>query len=76
MNTIIIYDQCGEADITFYIVEGDKSHLNKIYINACDQDEALQDELYELIQKYTAIKDFPIYQIGRETRVIVAGFLA
>ena len=73
MNTIIIYDQCGEADLQFYVLDGDYSHLNKVYINGCDNDE-LVNEVSSIIEN-KGLAQFPVKDCLPDTKVIVVGFL-
>jgi hypothetical protein len=82
MNTIIIFDQCGEAPVLFFVVDGDYSYLSGVYINSVSEDdeagiyEGLQDELSLIQEKYPAHAEFPHYNyIPGDTAVIVAGFL-
>lgn len=91
MKTIVIWDTCGEEDIKFFVVDGDKSHLDRVYINASEPEgiekedwEDLQAEL-DIVQTLKnprqMLTDFPgdvlIEQIqkGLGIAVIVAGFI-
>lgn len=80
MKTIIIWDQCGQDALTFFVVDGDLSHLDKVYINDND-DEALVDELNNLVfdaegqNKFKSYKKFPRKtSMNPATKIIVAGF--
>jgi len=79
MKTIIIYDQCGEHAIQFFVVDGDYSHLNNVYINNTE-DQAKTDELSDLLYgedgriQLKAYKKFPIKAAKEGANVIVAGF--
>jgi hypothetical protein len=88
-QTVIIYDQC-EANLTFFVLDGDYRHLNNVYINQCvgktkkeqKAAEKLQDELNNLVydQKTGAtilpiLTVFPIEAVQSGADVIVAGFL-
>lgn len=80
MKTIIIYDQVYEEPISFYIVDGDKSHLDKVYGNHTGFSEKLQDELFALVfnEDWThkeALAQFPIEEALNGAKVIVCGFL-
>lgn len=88
VSTILIYDQCGEANIQFTVLPGDLSHLHDTYINkACGQDDdvkAKQDELCDLLfteDGHGRIKrwvtKFPAKFMAEhpDTKVIVVGFL-
>lgn len=83
MKTVIIYDQCGQDEIKFYVLDGDYTHLDGIYINNASQSEALQDELTNLFydpdtgqELLTPENSFPYSAISRDhAMIIVAGFL-
>ena len=74
MTTIIIYDQCGEAALSFYIIDGDKRHLNGTYVNQTEANEQNEEELLELV-KAEGLKVFPEDVMGPDTHVIICGFL-
>ena len=51
-KTILIWDQMGQEDLQFYVIDGDKTALADVYINRCEPEgispedwEAKQDEL-------------------------------
>lgn len=82
MKTILIYDQCGERPIEFYILDGDYTHLDGIYVNHSNHDENLRDELANLLYDeqtgdslLTPETNFPTYEVKKGALVIVAGFL-
>lgn len=82
MKTVLIYDQLGEGPIKFYILDRDYSHLDGVYINDSNVDEALQEELSKLIydpvtgcELQCAREYFPSYAVKDGALVIVAGFL-
>ncbi len=78
MHTIIIYDQFGEDDIQFNVLEGDYSHLDRVFVNSTHEKA---DELYELIfdfdgnYKVEKLPKFPLELVTPDTKVIVAGFI-
>ena len=81
MKTIMIYDQCGVAPIQFFILDGDYSHLDNIFINEAADNTDLQDELGSLVYddngktKLKVYKKFPLKTAAKPgTKVIVAGF--
>lgn len=80
MKTVIIWDNL-EANLKFIVVDGDKSHLDRVYINQAYVDAQLQDELSVVIYNqdtYEPIVDFlDVFPVlfGLEVKVIVAGFL-
>ena len=85
MKTVIIYDQCGEAAISFLVVDCDCSHLDGCYMNSaeCDEDDA--EELDKLIHEYgpdgefirskPLMKSFPVAAVKKGAKVIVCGFI-
>ena len=83
VRTILIYDQCGEAPISFTVLPGDLSHLDKTYINSTRCEEKLQDELMKLlfddkgrfIVKWS--EKFPRRFLieNPDTKIIICGFL-
>jgi len=84
MKTIFIYDQCCLEPIKYFILNGNYSHLDKIYINEVsdtEEDELKQEELNELLfnsdtgdLKAILLDDFPISEITSDTVVISVGF--
>lgn len=81
MKTVLIYDQCGEASIEFYILDGDYQHLDRVYINGAEEEQEKQDELSALLydnksqKKLKARMTFPTNAVIDGAAVIVAGFL-
>jgi len=84
MKTIFIYDQCCQEDIKFFVLDGDYSHLDKIYINESsdtEEEEQKQDELNALLFdpdngqfKLLLIDSFPIDEINKDNIIITVGF--
>lgn len=89
MKTILIYDQL-DAGLKFFVIEGDYSRLNNVYINgiiegtkkAQKANEKLQDELEKLIYGgggeilLPHTSDFPVDVLKREDAIVIkAGFL-
>lgn len=88
MKTVLIYDQL-DSSLKFFVLDGDYSHLNGVYINQYIEDkkaqkaaEAKQDELNDLMYvpetgefKHTALDEFPTQAVREGAIVIVAGFL-
>jgi hypothetical protein len=81
MKTIVIWDQCGQSPIESFVLEGDYTHLNGVYINIAG-DQEKQDELDEILSyddfgrpKVKMLNGFPsdIYEVGDV--VIVCGFV-
>lgn len=80
-QTVIIWDELN-ADLVFFVVDGDYTKLNKVYINTADGDEKLMDELNELIYVQESgkfaneeLNEFPVNAVLNGAKVIVAGFL-
>jgi hypothetical protein len=84
VETVIIYDQVGQEDISFLVVPGDVSHLHGTYINYSSDYENI-DELDKLIYKYNEkgeyigikprLTEFPVDAVKRGAKVIVCGFM-
>jgi hypothetical protein len=89
MKTIVIYDQL-DAHLNFFVVEGDYSRLDGVYINhvvegtkkAQKANEKLQDELEKLVYGDSGeiilphTSSFPVDVLKREDSiVIITGFL-
>lgn len=80
-KTVLIYDQCGQEEIQFAVLDGDYSELNGIYINNAHQEQEDQDRLNDLIcdeeggYKINLLDQFPVDAVKDGAVVIVAGFL-
>lgn len=82
MKTVFIFDQQGLEPMQFFVVEGDYTHLDNIYINSED-DENKIDELYNILYydehgkfKVNLLDKFPVEQFNsQEDKVVVVGFL-
>jgi hypothetical protein len=88
MKTVVIWDTCGAETIHFFILDGDLSRLNGLYINTYTEKtpegrkkEKLLNELSKLtydkkgnfLQKL--LPAFPVDEVKAGALVIVAGFL-
>lgn len=81
MKTVIIYDQCGEDDIKFRVVDGDFTHLQGKYVNSVDTSDAEADEIntvvfdenWHLLGDFTT--EFPVEAVREGAKVVVIGFL-
>jgi hypothetical protein len=82
-KTVIIWDQCGETNIVFFVLDGDYRKLDNIYIN-CEYGEDSDSELAaevlsglleEKLTKANELKEFPTTAVLEGAFVIVAGFL-
>ena len=89
MQTVLIYDQL-DAELKFFVLDGDYSHLNGVYINQMVEGtkakqkaaDAKQDELTNLMYvketgelKHQFLTTFPTAAVLDGAIVIVAGFL-
>lgn len=83
-QTVIIYNTIIDP-LKFIVADGDLSRFNNLMINACGNDEALQDELVNLMYNpatgqnsellNSATDEFPVQAVKDGAIVIVAGFL-
>ena len=90
MHTVIIYDQL-DADLKFFVLDGDYTHLDKVYVNQYQEGKTkkeqkaaakLQDELTNLVYDpktgatiLPVLTEFPTQAVLAGAVVIVAGFL-
>lgn len=79
MKTVIIYNSVVDP-IRFYVVEGDFSHLNNVFVNDSEGDETLEDALNSLVfdadwNYLPSMESFPVDAVKEGAIVIVAGFL-
>jgi hypothetical protein len=80
-KTIVIWDQIGQDDIKFAILDGDYSELDGIYINNSLQEPEDVNRLSDLIyddngrEIATFVDKFPVDLVKEGAVVIVAGFL-
>ena len=79
-RTIFIYDSCGEEAIKFKVLDGDYSHLDKVYVNVGDY-PSLEDEVVALfcpdgsaVEHMLGAFPHEEYAPG-ETAVVVVGFI-
>jgi folate-dependent tRNA-U54 methylase TrmFO/GidA len=49
MRTVIIWEEFGERALCWFVVDGDKSHLDRAYINCTLTPERIADELNALV---------------------------
>lgn len=80
MRTIVIWDDCGIGPIKFFYLMGDYRHLDRVYLNA-QENQALQDELSSIVyventreEKVDMTETFPLPLLPDDV-VIVAGVL-
>lgn len=79
-KTVVIWNEFGELDLGWFVVDGDYTELDRVYINSsiCDEDD--QDKLNTLVYEDESLDmlfepntDFNL--MPREHPIIVAGFL-
>ncbi|MBB3004417.1 hypothetical protein FHX57_006799 [Paraburkholderia tropica] len=81
MQTVLIWDECGQNDIRFVVLDDDYSELNGIYVNNSLQESEDQDRVNDLIYddegryKVEFLVEFPVEAVKAGAIVIVAGFL-
>lgn len=78
VQTVLIYDQCGEQPISFIVVEGDQRKFSGCYINTDHPNAAsLSDFLYSKDGefKHKKSRKFPRKAVKRGAYVIVCGFI-
>jgi hypothetical protein len=89
MKTILIYDEL-DANLKFFVLDGDYSHLNKVYMNSVIEGTAKAQKAHDKLQRelekllygkggqiiLPSTPEFPVDVLKREDSiVIVAGFL-
>jgi hypothetical protein len=74
MCTIIIYDTL-DANIQFYVAQGNRHHLDGVYVNQVENNDVKEAELLQLIEELVPYAHFPTQYLNPETEVIVCGFL-
>lgn len=79
MKTVLIYDQCGESELMFAVVNGDWSKFNNVYVNSMSN---LSTELCDMLfpdggeELYINLQDnFPIDAVRSGANVVIIGFL-
>jgi hypothetical protein len=82
MQTVMIFDQCGQEQVKFAVLEGDYTHLNGIYINSTENEEEKERELMKLLYEKDGtmlvklLDFFPVEAVINGGKVIVTGFLS
>ena len=82
MKTLIIWDEIEELP-KYVLVDGDLRRYNQVYINGCEDNEELQDELSQLFYKEDGSKTelnerlqpFDGNQLPGHDYCIICGFL-
>ncbi len=79
-KTVMIFDQCGQEPIEFYVLDGDYTHLDGVYINSTATKPKLDRELTKLMydtegkRKMKHLLTFPHKAVVNGAKVIVCGF--
>ena len=79
MKTVVIYDQCGEDVIQYFVVNADISHLDRTYVNQSEESKC--NELNKILFNdncdiaVTLLKAFPVQEVIDGAKVIVVGFV-
>jgi len=81
MQTVVIWDSV-DAEIKFFVVDRDLTHLNGKYVNSVDNTEAEDKEISMLVyneetgkQMIKMLSTFPVEAVRAGAEVIVCGFL-
>ena len=78
MQTIFIWDTLLEYPVRFFCLDGDYTHLDRVYINAASGDDAKIDELDSLVYdedgeyRVEMLDEWPVLN---DYKVVVVGFL-
>lgn len=87
MKTVVIWDTMGQEPIRYFVVSGDWSKFNNLYINTYTDKtpegkrqarllKDLTDLMYESGNMlHTLLSDFPVEEVKAGAQVIVCGFL-
>ncbi len=88
MRTVVIWDNCGQEPLQFFVVEGDWSKYDRLYINTYTEKTAEGKKLDRLLKELSGFmygfegnmlqslsKEFPIDEVKAGARVVVCGFL-
>jgi hypothetical protein len=71
-KTVVIWDQCGENPLEFYVCAGNLAHLNNTYVNGGDSTEENQDLIQQAIDEGERHEEFPLELIQDPEAEIVA----
>ena len=73
-KTIFIYDQCGQAEVKFFVLEGDYTELDGVYINSTEGEELIDKLNSALPDDKLLLREFPTKEVTENTAVIIVGF--
>lgn len=71
MQTVVIFDFCGEAEILYGVFDEDLSHLDRKIVNIDDLSEEDDCKISSLVCK---LKEFPVEAVKAGAKVITCGF--
>ena len=82
-KTVFIYDQCGESDISYFVKDGDFSHMNKAYVNSIKLDRETEADLLAMLfteggdnnPDTVFLSEFPSQDVKDGAIVVIVGFL-
>ena len=81
MKTVVIWDSV-DADIRFFVIDRDLSHLNGKYVNHYDNTEEMDREISSLVYDEQTgapivgmLSTFPVDEVKAGAAVVVMGFL-
>lgn len=81
-KTVFIYDQCGEDDLTFFVLDGEFERMSGMYINNMKNDKQVEEELLSLLfnedgdyNDLNRSNSFPYDAVKNGATVITIGFL-
>ena len=81
MKTVVIWDSC-DAEVKFFVVDRDLSHLNHKYVNCSDNTPEEDQQISMLAYDETTGKpviemltEFPVEEVRKGASVVTCGFL-
>lgn len=82
-KTVFIYDQCGESDISYFVKDGDFSHMHMAYVNSTKLDRETEADLLAMLftedgdnnQDTVFLSEFPSQDVKDGAIVVIVGFL-
>lgn len=81
MKTIVIFDQCGQEPLSFFISQKNLTSLDNVYINASNTSKKKEEKALALIYnkdgklKPKMLESFPVDKVDADTKVITIGFI-
>lgn len=80
-KTVLIYDQLGQDELKFLVVEGDYRHLHGVYSNSTKTTKEQEDQINTLVfneewyLKDGFVTEFPTQAVIDGAYVVTIGFL-